>query len=91
MSRGVGPLLRSPLASFFAATASSSARSFPLLCAPPVLECPFTFLYRTSGWRRVASRSLSYRSLFATGSPRWLSHPFSSHVSYQPLLMQLRR
>ena len=87
-SRSGGP---APLASFFAATASSSARSFPLLCAPPVLECPFTFLHRTSRWRRVASRSLSHSSLFATGSPRWLSHPFSRHVSYQPLLMQLRR
>jgi hypothetical protein len=32
------------VASFLAATASSSARSFPLLCAPPLLECPLTFL-----------------------------------------------
>src|SRR5215217_2970282 len=36
------------VASFLAATASSSARSFPLLCEPPVLECPLTFLHRTS-------------------------------------------
>src|SRR5215216_6798314 len=28
-----------------ASTASSSARSFPLLCGPPVLECPLTFLH----------------------------------------------
>jgi hypothetical protein len=54
MSRGLGLLLRSPLASFFAATASSSARSFPLLCGPPLLECPLTFLHRTSLWRCVA-------------------------------------
>src|SRR5215211_6476067 len=63
---GVGDLV----ASFLAATASSSARSFPLLCGPWVLECPLTFLHRTSWWRRVARRSLSHRSLFATGSLR---------------------
>jgi hypothetical protein len=32
------------VASFVAATASSSARSLPVLCGPPVLECPLTFL-----------------------------------------------
>src|SRR5829696_8642878 len=36
------------VASSLAATASSSARSFPLLCGPWVLECPLTFLHRTS-------------------------------------------
>jgi len=36
------------IASFLATTASSSARSFPLLCEPPLLECPLTFLHRTS-------------------------------------------
>src|SRR5215211_4259063 len=79
------------VATFLAATASSSARSFPLLCGPPVLECPLTFLHRTSWWRSSASRSLSHRSLFATGSLRWLSHPFSCHFLYQPLFMQLTR
>ena len=91
MSQGVGPRPRLPLAFVFAATASSSARSFPLLCGPPVLECPFTFLHRTSLWCCVALKSLSHRSLFATGSLRWLSHPFSRHFLYQPLLMQLTR
>jgi hypothetical protein len=76
---------------FWAATASSSARSLPLLCVSPVIWCPLTFLHRTSWWRRVAYRSLSHRSLFATGSLRWLSHPFSRHFLYQPLLMQLTR
>ena len=56
--------------SFLAATASSSARSFPLLCGLWVVECPLTFFHRTFWWRRVASRSLSHRSLFATGSLR---------------------
>src|SRR5215211_2356012 len=79
------------VASVLAATASSSARSFPVLCGPVVLECPLTFLHRTSWWRCVASRSLSHRSLLATGSRRWLSHPFSRHFLYQPLLMQLTR
>ena len=79
------------VASFLAATASSSARSFPVLCGPRVLECPLTFDHRTSWWRCVASKSLSYRSLFATGSLMWLSHPFSRHFLYQPLLMQLTR
>src|SRR5215210_5909593 len=63
---GVDGLVASPLA----ATASSSARSFPLLCGPPVLECPLTFFHRTSWWRSSASRILSHRSLFATGSLR---------------------
>src|SRR5215217_4487975 len=36
------------IASFLATTASSSARSFPFLCEPPLLECPLTFLHRTS-------------------------------------------
>src|SRR5215208_1282734 len=79
------------VASFLAATASLSARSLPILCGPWVLECPLTFLHRTFWWRCVASRSLSHRSLFATGSLRWLSHLFSRHFLYQPLLMQLTR
>src|SRR5215210_3237427 len=87
----VESLVRSPPASFFAATASSSARSFPVLCGPLVFWCPLTFLHLTSRWRCVASRSLSQRSLFATGSLRWLSHSFSRHFLYQPLLMQLTR
>src|SRR5918995_994125 len=78
-------------ACFFAVTASSSARSFPLLCAPAVLECPLTFFHRTSWWRAAALRSLSHRSLFATGLLRWLSQPFFRHFSCQPLLMQLTR
>src|SRR5215212_11141773 len=85
------PLLRSPPASCFAVTASSSARSFPVLWGPLAFWCPLTFLHRTSWWRCVASRSLSHRSLFATGSLRWLSHPFSRHFLYQPLLMQLTK
>ena len=42
------------VASFLAATASSSALSFPLLCGPAVLECPLTFPHRTSWCRCVA-------------------------------------
>src|SRR5215211_372510 len=84
-------LSRSSSTSFFALTASSSARSFPILCTPTLLECPLTFLHRTSSWRHVASSSLSHRSLFATGSLRWLSQPFFCHCLYQPLLMQLTR
>src|SRR5215204_1300914 len=83
-------VLRPPIC-FFAATASSSARSLPLLCAPSVFWCALTFLHRTSRWCRVASRSLSHRSLFATGRLRPLSQPFSRHLSYQPLRMQLTR
>src|SRR5215208_1329193 len=79
------------VAPFLAATASSSAQSLPLLCGPWVFWCPWTFLHRTFWWRCVASRSLSHRSLFAIGSLRWLSHRFSRHFLYQPLLMQLMR
>src|SRR5215210_9326550 len=87
----VWPFLRSRSASCFAATASASARSLPGLWGPAFLECPLIFFHRTSWWRRTASRSLSHRSLFATGLPSWFSHPFLRHFSCHPLLMQLTR
>src|SRR5918993_2904288 len=82
---------QTPSASLFAATASWSALSLPALCAPADFWCPFTFSHLTSLWRRVASMSLTHRSLFATGALMPLSQPFSRHFSCQPRLMQLTR